>query len=462
MDSDRAASTVASQPVWPWAVATRSTGCPAVPAGRLAASHWIAKAAAVAPTVASAFLITAVNMVQAILLAHALGPVGRGELAASLSYTRLLTYIGLCGVNYVIVRRVAQARVSDSAISRAAVWTGGMTGLATMCVVVVLSLVGLPPEKRYLAWLSILCAATLPLDHMRLNLNAVDQGRGHMTRFNAGRIVAAAVWPALLAVAWCMGGISVARAVVLLVPAALLGLAFRLVWSDDRSYWRTGSPRVRELLREGRPFALSMVVNEIFNNLDWLLMLWLVNFAQQGLYAAALPAVRMLCVAPEALAVFAFNAGAKHDRSPRVGHLVALAAGTLAVQAVAALLYWTVLGSLILLVYKQPFAGATVFAVALLPAMVFQGSAIIADGYMRGRGKANVGIAARLAGAICMALAALLLYRACGAMAVPWAASIGNGVATLWLAAAMIRDARDPQGPVVAPAEMIQTNELPD
>jgi hypothetical protein len=61
-----------------------------------------------------------------------------------------------------------------------------------------------------------------------------------------------------------------------------------------------------------------------------------------------------------------------------------------------------------------------------------------------------------------MALAALLLYRACGAMAVPWAASIGNGVATLWLAAAMIRDARDPQGPVVAPAEMIQTNELPD
>lgn len=261
-----------------------------------------------------------------------------------------------------------------------------------------------------------------------------------MARFNAGRIVAAAALPVLLAVAWLTGDITARLAVWLLIPATFLGLAFRLAWSDDYRLWRAGSPSVAVLLREGRPYALSVVVTEVFNNLDLLLMLWLANFTQQGLYAAALPAVRLLCVAPEALAVFAFNAGAKHARPLSVGRLLAAAAGTILVQALAAAAYWTVLGYLIILVYRQPFAGAIVFATALLPAMVFQGCMVIADAYMRGRGQAHVGVWARLAGAVTMGAAAFALYVPCRELAVPLAASVGSGVAVVWLAAAMVRE----------------------
>jgi dolichol kinase len=117
---------------------------------------------------------------------------------------------------------------------------------------------------------------------------------------------------------------------------------------------------------------------------------------------------------------------------------VALAAGTLLVQVLAAAAYWTVLGFLIILVYRQPFADAIVFANLLLPAMVFQGGTIIADGYMRGQGQSGVGVTARLAGALSMLVAAFAFYAPYRALAVPLAASVGSGVAALWLFAAMI------------------------
>ncbi|MGO9111418.1 MAG: lipopolysaccharide biosynthesis protein [Thermoguttaceae bacterium] len=405
------------------------------------APRWRKKAVDLASTVATSFFLFAINAVQAVLLARALAPEGRGEYAAALSYTRLLTYIGLLGTNFVIVRWAARAASSTVAISRAAVRMGCLTGLGTMLVVMVLSLMALPADKQYLAWLSITCALSLPLEHIRLNLNAVDQGSGRMARFNAGRIVAAVALPVLLGIAWLTCGITVRLAALLLIPSTAIGLVFRLLWSDDHRLWRPGSPSTGVLLREAHPYAFSVIVSDLFSRLDTILILWLAGFSQQGLYAAAVPAVQLLVVAPEALAVFAFNAGAKQSRPPGAGRLLTLAVGTFLAQALAALAYWMILGYLITLVYGKAFGGAVAFATALLPALVFQGCTIVADGYMRGRGQANVGIWARLAGAVAMSAAAFALYAPYRELAAPLAASVGSGVAALWLMATMVRQA---------------------
>ncbi len=71
--------------------------------------RWGQKAVDVVSTLAASFLLVAITVLQAKMLADALGPEGRGEFAAALSYTRLLTYIGLLGTNYVITRRMAQS-----------------------------------------------------------------------------------------------------------------------------------------------------------------------------------------------------------------------------------------------------------------------------------------------------------------------------------------------------------------
>jgi len=150
---------------------------------------------------------------------------------------------------------------------------------------------------------------------------------------------------------------------------------------------------------------------------------------------AALPAVRLLCVAPEALAVFAFNAGARSE-GRRAGRNVLLAcAGLQSFQLLTAAAYALLLGPLILLVYGAKFQGAIAMAFILLPGLAFQGCTMVADGYLRGCGRASAGVYARVVAAAVMCLTALVLYHRGVEFAVPWAASIANGmrwVSGLW------------------------------
>jgi Na+-driven multidrug efflux pump len=98
-----------------------------------------------------------------------------------------------------------------------------------------------------------------------------------------------------------------------------------------------------------------------------------------------------------------------------------------------------ILGRLITLVYGAAFQGATRFAMILLPGQLFQGCTLVADGYLRGHGKAGAGIRARAVGAIAMAGCAVFLYKPYGALAVPLAATAGNTVSALWIGAAILR-----------------------
>lgn len=166
----------------------------------------IGRAIGIIPTLGSSFLLFAIFTVQGVLLARTLEPQGRGEYATVILYTRMLTFIGLLGVNFAIVRRAALAKGILSQLSRSAQRVGLLTGLGTMVVVIVLSLIALPQGKEHLALLCIVCATTLPLEQVRINLNAVDQGSGNFARFNAGRLLAAAAMPLLLAGAWFCGG----------------------------------------------------------------------------------------------------------------------------------------------------------------------------------------------------------------------------------------------------------------
>jgi O-antigen/teichoic acid export membrane protein len=323
-----------------------------------------------------------------------------------------------------------------------------------MLIVVVLSWLALPEGKGHLVLLCIICASTLPLEQMRLNLNAIDQGSGNFRRFNAGRLVAAAAFPLLLLIAWASGAFTVATATYLLVPATLLALAFRLAWSDDYRPWRPGQPAVATILREGLPFAPSQAGGDLFNKLDSLLVLYLASSVQQGLYVAAVPAVQVLAVAPEALAVFAFNAGARNSRPHGHRGLAATIGGLLLFQVVSAVVYAFLLPTLIVWVYKSEFAGAIPLALALLPGMVFQGCTTVADGYLRGRGIATPGIWARGLGAVVMCLAALLLCQAHWKLAVPVAASLGNIVSAVWIGAAVLRSTRHDSPQIIPePAE---------
>src|SRR5262249_29102300 len=128
----------------------------------------------------------------------------------------------------------------------------------------------------------------------------------------------------------------------------------------------------------------------------------LATFSVQGYYSAAVPAAALLMIAPHTLALFSFNAGARQHSPLGLGKLSTSAAAVVLVQLVTAIAFALVLGPLMTLVYGEDFDGAVPFAFALLPAYALNGCAVVAEGYLQGRGRSSIGIWCRLLGALAM------------------------------------------------------------
>ncbi len=419
---------------------TPSTPSSGVAVRPVAADFWTRLVRlAVLGTIGTSFVVFAMQVVQGIFLARILGPQARGEYGTAVFYTQTLTYVGLLGTLFAVARRAAQERTLGN-LRRAAVRVGVLTGLGTMGLVTILSLAALPTEKAYLAPLCVACSLMLPWEHMRLTLLAIDHGSGAFARYNTNQLVGAAAFPALLLLLWLSGSHSRTIATLFLVLVPLLGLAFRLATDREPLLFGPVAPPPRTLIREGFPYLCSVVASDLFARLDMFLILWLASFTVQGYYAAAVPAASLLIVAPNALALFAFNAGAATGCPRTLRSVLAAAAGVAGFQTVAALAFAAVLPTLIMLVYGQEFLGAVPLAWALLPAYAFNGCTVVADSYLRGRGKAGIGVWSRLTAAGVMGLATALLYNRWHELSVPLAASAGHAINFLWILLAVVLD----------------------
>jgi len=252
--------------------------------------------------------------------------------------------------------------------------------------------------------------------------------------------MAALVFPCSLAVLWIAGGASLPRIVGLTIASSLVSLAITLC-SEPRFAWRGPvSPPPTRLVREGLPYAAALAVSDLFNRLDMLLILWLAELTVQGYYAAAVPAANLLIVAPNALSIFSFNAGAKKECS--LSAICRAAAGVAALQAVSAIGFALMLKPLMMLVYGARFEGAVPLALALLPAYAINGCSQVAEGYLRGRGKPSAGVWARVAGGIAMAATVFAFFSQWREMSVPIGASVGQAVTGLWIICALVAEVR--------------------
>lgn len=402
-------------------------------------------------------------VLQGVLLARTLGPEQRGAYAAVVLYPQTLIYIGLLGSHLAVTRRAARI-VGDAAVDRSspagaltaaadklpsatgraldalagsAVRTGLVTGIFTAAVAILLAWLALPADKQSLIPLCCLAALMLPCEHLRLNLLAVDQGAGVFRRFNFFNIFSAATLPVALLLFWLGGGANVSLVAAMAVLGPALGAGLYLL-VRGRGPWTTPvDPPPQRLLREGAMDGAAVLGSDLFGRLDMLLMLWLASLTVQGYYAAAVPAVFLLLVGPNALAIFAFNRGARRPASGRE----LLTAGLLlaSFQAAAASAFALLLPSLVALVFGDRFVGTIPFALALIPATAFNGCTVVIDGYLRGRGKSSAGLIARLAGAGAALSTVAWLYGTHAEMSVPYAMAAGHlAVLTTMIAAAAL------------------------
>ncbi len=403
-------------------------------------------------TVGFAFAVVAMQMAQGILLARLLGVEGRGQYAATVTYVQILLYVGLFGGLEVVCRYAADAAAHDQAsgdadrrqyrLRRAALWLGLTTGVTTTLIALPLSLFGMPAGKEFLAPLAALCAFSLIGQQVMLIMTGVDRGSGHFTAYNWRRVFAAGAFPTLLLGCFLVWKVDVPIACGLFVIASLLSMLVCLIGLPE-PFRGESAPPVPRLLKESRPYGLSMLATDLFERLDLLLVMWMVPLATQGLYASMVPVVYPLTVIPNTLGLFLFNAGADSSKRLRRRDVHRILGASLAVQAATLIPFLIVVGPLVRLVYGEEFSAAVTFAWWLAPVSALKGILQGLDSYVKGRGRPLASITCRILAAIVMLIVTFALIGRVGAIAIAVAALVGQIVCLVWISAIVYADCSD-------------------
>ena len=383
-------------------------------------------------TVGFAFAIVGLQLGQGILLARLLGPEGRGAYAAAVLYVQLLLYIGLMGGLEVICRAATADHRDLAKLRRSALWLGITTGAITMVAVIGLSLFALPAAKSQFMPLALLCSLSLIGQHVMLIMTAVDRGSGEFGKYNTRRLIAAAAFPVALLIAALLTQVTVAMTCALFVLASIVSMVACVI-GVPRPFTGPSERPTKNLLRESRPYGLSMLATDLFERLDLLLILWMAPLVDQGFYAAMVPAVYPLTVIPNTLGLFLFNAGANKNKRFTRTDIHRIIGSSVAIQTLMTVVFMLLIAPVVLLLYGDPYEPAIKYALLLAPVSAIRGILQGLDSYLKGRGRPLAPVRARVVAMTVMVVVAIALFPRYGTIAIAIAALAGQVLCFVWL-----------------------------
>ena len=416
-------------------------------------------------TFGTTLLLFAVFLVQGVIVANVLGPQARGEFGTVLFFPRdLLLYTGLLGGVELITALAANRSAALPKLRAAAIRLAFATGSITAAISFVASAVFLFAVNGLylLPYVGLVCLF-LPLEHAQLIVSGVDRGTNQFVRYNLNRLLFAIVFPIAVLVVFGLGvnhwvpNCDLAWVCSLFVVSRMIGLwpTLRNLKADFSTTAILELPvksaneapcpadfaslRVRRMLKNGRGYAWSMFATEFFERLDILLIIAIATMEQSGQYFVAIPAAALVTIVPNSLGVFSFNAGANANFRVSSSTSLAILFAVLAIQAVTAWLLYLVLPILIPLFFGDRFEPAIAFAIWLLPASALKGFLQFADGFLKGRGQAYVGVVARVLSIGVMLVSFAILYGGWNLYAVPAAAAIGQLCSAIIISIAVVR-----------------------
>lgn len=387
------------------------------------------------------------GLASGILVARLLGPGGRGELAAIITWVSLVSYFGNLGLPAAYVYAAAR----EPGRSRQLLGNGILAVLVQWPVlaivgfaVVTLALANYGAQTRQLA--AIYLFSYTPISLLVLYANAIQQGRGQYGRFNAVRLsVPFAYVLGILALQFgnivTVAGVLVAN-VGSNVVALLLSLVLLvpLLGGERRGEKLFDLAGLKRDLRYGLSAQLGTM--QLFNGLriDVLLLTLLLSTHEVGIYVAALAGAQLIKAQGIALGMIVMPEVAKSSDSHearrsvmRFAGAAALLGGCTAAVAVA----WA--EPLIKWIYGGEFLGAAsllrILAISAVIASVYR---VLADG-LRGIGRPMSGTVAELASVAVGVPAILVLVPFAGAGGAAFAVGLSSLAAFVVVSWALLR-----------------------
>jgi antigen flippase len=374
-----------------------------------------------ASTLVTNIVIQACTLIQGILVARLLGPVGRGQFAAAILWPSLFAAMGGMGVGVALARRAGRATDLARVIRTGLVLTL-LTGTVVMALCALAIPWLLPGADTIVRNAAYVFLPFIVFHHVSLALIAIDQGAGWFSQMNWTRLIVNPVYLVLVIGLWLAGIRDVFWFVVSLLIA---GGAVALV-RVGLALWYAPLPGptepVKSVLREALPFGFAGLLNPLAASADKALLLYLLGTAQLGFYTVALTAASVVNSLAGAAGTVSFGMSTQvKDREgfDRVARMFRFTAWT---WLLAGLGVAVIIPIVLPLLYGAVFGPAIWPAILLIPAAALTGQASILEESMRAQRRAFIGLEARAAGLLVMVFVGWLLAPVVGIYGVVFAA----------------------------------------
>ncbi|HTG29115.1 MAG TPA: oligosaccharide flippase family protein [Methylomirabilota bacterium] len=374
-----------------------------------------------ASTLITNVVIQACTVVQGILVARLLGPVGRGQFAAAILWPSLFAAMGGMGVGVALARRAGRATDLARIIRTGLVLTllSGTVAAALCAVAIPWLLPGSDTIVRNAAYVFV---PYIIFNHVSLAMIAIDQGAGWFGQMNWTRLIVNPVYLALVIGLWLAGIRDVFWFVVSLLIAGGAVASVRVGLALRRAPLPGPMEPVKSVFREALPFGFAGLLNPLAASADKALLLYLLGTAQLGFYTVALTAASVVNSLAGAAGTVSFGMSAQvKDREgfDRIARMFRFTAWT---WLLAGLGVAVIIPIVLPLLYGAVFRPAIWPAILLIPAAALTGQASILEESMRAQGRAFVGLEARAGGLVVMIAMGWLLAPVVGIYGVVFAA----------------------------------------
>lgn len=359
-------------------------------------------------TFGASVFIQGCTIVQGILIARLLGPVGRGEYAAVILWPSLFAAIGIFGSNIALARTAAKEPAAGDII-RAGLVLGILTSaLASLACYISIPYL-MPASQDHTISIARIFVLFIPINHIGLNIIAIDQGIGNFRNFNLTRSLIYPIYIAMIVGLWLVRKNNIISFAIALLVANLAVVILRLFLALRKHPIIGKIYSIPKTIKSSLHFGLAGMAMPVYLQADKALILWLLDAENLGFYMVALSASAVLGSVTSSMGAVSFTMSAQAEK----GDGFEKVAKTFRIS----LLLWIIFGAalallmqiLLPLVYGVDFSPAINAARLLIIGSAFAGLANLLEQSVRGQGKAFIGLEGRIAGLVVMAAIGLLL-----------------------------------------------------
>jgi O-antigen/teichoic acid export membrane protein len=258
---------------------------------------------AVIQTGTANLLIQAAYIFSGIITARALGPSGRGSLAAIIMWPQFLSYLLTLGIPISSVYQMRTNPQNGSCLAAAAISIsismGSVASLVGFFVIPYALRTYSPEVVRFARWAILLA----PLALLGVTLSTLAQSAGAFSRYNVIRVAQPFSILLLLWITWYAQVLNPysAALVYLLAGVPILVWNFIWVWNHFLPSFVGGTGPIRELLSYGIRVWGADLLGTVANQVDRVLVVSMLSPHEMGLYIVSQSAAGLINVLPSAI-----------------------------------------------------------------------------------------------------------------------------------------------------------------